>query len=202
MAAEAPAPLELPRPGLVWTPTLARNDVLASCCIAGLANSLRLWCLAYHQFDPLVSDDMLIAFFCECAGCDQTEAAMEAVPGLMMLDVLELAQRKGFDVGAQAPYVPEFRAIDPHDLAALRDAVANQTAYVGVTLYQADLRTPLNWFGAPVGPVDTGHCLTVPRYSASGFVDATWGQEVACDDAWLLGRVSEAYSVRWALAVA
>ena len=202
MAAETPPPLELPRPGLVWTPTLARNDVLASCCVAGLVNSLRLWCLAYHGFDLVVSDDMLIAFFCEAAGCDQTEAAMEAVPGLVMLDVLELAQRRGFDVGAQAPYVPEFKAIDPHDMTALRDAVATQTAYVGVTLYRTDLLTPLNWNGTPIGDVDTGHCLVPGRYSTTGFVDATWGQEVPCDDDFLLTRIDECYAVRWTLAMA
>jgi hypothetical protein len=202
MAAETPPPLELPRPGLVWTPTMARNDVLASCCVAGLVNSLRLWCLAYHGFDLVVSDNMLIAFFCEAAGCDQTEAAMEAVPGLVMLDVLELAQRRGFDVGAQAPYVPEFKAIDPHDMTALRDAVARQTAYVGVTLYRPDLLSPLNWNAAPSGDVDGGHCIVPARYSESGFIDATWGQEIVASDGWTAPRIAEAYSVSWALATA
>jgi hypothetical protein len=105
-------------------------------------------------------------------------------------------------VGAQAPYVPEFKAIDPHDMTALRDAVATQTAYVGVTLYRPDLLSPLNWNGAPIGDVDTGHCIVPPRYSATGFTDATWGQEVQADDQWMATRIDECYAVRWTLAVA
>jgi len=59
--------------------------------------------------------------------------------------------------------VPEFKAINPHDMTALRDAVATQTAYVGVTLYQGDVTLlPLDWNGAPTGALDTGHCI-VPR---------------------------------------
>ena len=154
MAAEAPAPPELPRPSLEWTPSLVRNDVAPTCTIAGLTNSARVWDLL-RGYDLVTREAALLAFYASLAGCQDTEAAIEATEGLVMLDVLEAVATKGFHIGAQddEPLVPRVNA-DPagRSGAALRDAIFSRgTAYIGVTLRQADVQPGAIWAWWPGG---------------------------------------------------
>jgi hypothetical protein len=204
MAATAPAPAELPRDGLVWTPTLCKNGTLPTCVVAALDNSARVWALL-QGFDLPTDEAALLAFFAACASCANTEAAIAATDGLVFLDALERAAVGGFDIGLQAPLVPSFRAINTASAAAFRDAIsASGSALIGVTLYQADVQPGAVWRGGldSVGPVDGGHAICGWRYTAADFGMATWGDTEVADDAWLLSRVAEAYSVTWGMGVA
>lgn len=198
-----PAPLVLPRADIVWTPTLAANDQLPTCTIAGLINSARMWALL-HGFDLVNAEAQLLAFYAAVAGCADTEAAIAATDGLVLLDVLEHAQKVGFDIGAQAPLVPEFTAIHMPDIAGIRDAIYSRgTAYIGVTLYEADMAPGATWTGgiANVGAVVGGHCIDPCRYTETDFSVATWGGEIEADDEWISTRTDEAYAVSWTFPV-
>src|ERR1700721_1057902 len=89
MAAEASAPATLPRPELVWTPTLCENDVLPTCVVAALANSARLWALVRGQWDPIIAEPSLLAFYAAVCPCGDDVASIAQTDGLQVLDVLE-----------------------------------------------------------------------------------------------------------------
>jgi hypothetical protein len=204
-AATAPAPLVLPRMGLWKTPpALVRNDVLPTCCIAGLINSARVWALL-RGFDLAYDENDLLGDYATLAGCEPTEAAIAATDGLQMIDVLEHFQVKGLDIGAQAPLVLDFARVDLN-AAALRDVVASRgSVYVGTTLYQADMQPGAKWRGKPLtGDTVAGlHCqLPFAFPMPDSFDDATWGEIESADDDWLLSRLDEAYSLFWSMAVA
>ncbi len=200
MATTAPAPKDLPRSDLVWTPTLADNDALPTCTVAGLMNSARMWALL-HGFDLVNVEDKLLAFYAAVAGCAPTKAAIAATDGLVMLDVLEHAQRIGFDIGAQAPIVPDLAMIHMPNMGALKDAIFTKgSAYVGITLYEPDMQPGASYTGAPSGSVVGGHCLDPWSFTAGGFGVATWGRTIHANAEWLMSRIDEAYAVTWTFA--
>lgn len=204
MSAEAPAPPDLPRAGLVWVPTLCENLTLPTCIVAALTNSARVWALL-KGFDLPVAEPSLLAFYAATCPCTDSMAAIAATDGLIFLDALERAASQGFDIGLQAPLVPEFRAIDISDAGAIRDAIyAAGSALVGVTLRQADVQPGAAWRGGldGAGAEAGGHAICGWRYGRADFGLATWGDTEEADDAWLLSRISEAYAVRWTMGVA
>jgi hypothetical protein len=203
MSAVAPPPATLPRSDITWTPTLADNDTLPTCSIAGLMNSARMSALVRGQFDPTSTNDALLTFYAGLAGCADTTTAIAATDGLVLLDVLQRAESAGFACGEQAPLVPLFAAIDPRDPTAIRDAIFTRgVAYVGVTLHEADMNGPWTGGTTNAGPVIGGHCITLWRYDAATFGAATWGATVTCDEAWLMARIDEAYALNWTFPVA
>jgi hypothetical protein len=166
--------------------------------VAGLINSARYWSLL-HGFDLTNSEDMELAFFARVAACPDTPEAIAAVDGLELLDVLEMAQRVGFDVGAQAPLVPDFSAIHLPDEAAIQDAIATKgSAYIGVKLYEADMQPGAAWVGglANAGAFIGGHCILQTWDGV-----ATWGEILTPDQEWLMSRMDEAYALTWTFAV-
>jgi hypothetical protein len=203
LAAGAPPPASLPRTNIVWTPSLVANDRYPTCTIAGLINSARMWALL-HGFDLVNTDSAMLAFYAFLAGCADTDAAISASDGLELLDVLDHARGSGFDAGQQVPLVPLFRSIDIASDAALKDSVySTGTAYIGVTLYEADVQPGAVWTGdtsnagKPVG----GHCITSYAYDATTYQIATWGETMEADEAWLQSRMDEAYSLSWTFPV-
>ena len=201
MAATEPLPLVLPRPGILTAPTLADNNVLPTCTIAGLANSARAWA-QLHGFDLVIDDQKLLDFYAAIAGCEPTVAAIMATEGLVMLDVLEYAQSHGFDVGPQT-LVPNFSAIHMPDIAGVRDAIFTRaTAYVGVTLYASDEQPGARFFGPPSGDPVGGHCVDPVRWTATDYQVATWGQDMDADEEWLMSRIDECYSIEWSMPMA
>lgn len=202
MAATAPPPSSLSRSDIVWTPTLAENNTLPTCSVAGLMNAARMSALTRGRFDLTSADGALLSFYASLAGCSDNPAAIAATDGLVLMDVLERAERGGFDVGEQVPLVPVFAAIDPRDPVALRDAIYTRgVAYVGVTLHEADMGG--SWTGdtANAGAVIGGHCIALWRYDAATFGAATWGATIECDQAWLMSRIDEAYALTWTFPV-
>ena len=205
MGAGGPLPPAISRSNSAWTPTLAQNDVLPTCTVAGLANSFRAWCLTRHvPFDPTVEDGALFDLYAAVAGCAPTPAAIGATDGLVMLDLLDHVRLHGFRFRAdQPPAEMDFAAIDPTDLRAVRDSIlVHGSAYGGFSLYASDVAEPTRWDGQPAPPSVGGHCAVPWGYSESGFEDLTWGQIVTDDLAWWSTRAEECYSIAWLFSVA
>ena len=196
----ATPPATLPRTDIVWHPSLVQNDVLPTCSIAGLMNSARMWGLESH-FDLVSVEANLLAFYASLAGCADTEAAMAATDGLVLLDVLQRAHDSGFDCGEQAPLVPQFAVIEL-GAAALKDAIyVNGSAYIGVMLYEADVEPGAKWMGgtAKAGAKVGGHCVVPWNYTPDSYGIATWGGTTQADPEWLASRIEEAYALTWRL---
>lgn len=207
MSAEAPAPIDCPRPTILTKPSLVHNDVLPTCSIAGLLNYLRAWVQQEHGFDLPENDQLLLDLYGMIYGCPPTIEAIAATDGLVLMDVLEYIQANGFRIDGQNVVELTFSAIDATDLGAVRDSIDKTGgAYLGVTLYEADVAPGLtawspNGMGA-VGGIVGGHCITAKDYTKTAMTDATWGELIVADDAWLLPRLDEAFSLRWIMATA
>lgn len=198
MATGAPPP-EIVTPPEGFIPLLVRNDELPTCTIAGLINCARLWTLTKHGYDLATDEDLLLEFYARVAGCQVSEIA--ETQGLVMLDVLESAQRDGFRINSQNVLVPMFKRIETDDVLAMKDSVATTgSAYTGWDLRQCDMTS--DWIGDVSSPAEGGHCAPEMGYHPGGFVDATWGVERPADDAWVLSRAAEAYSVSWTMEAA
>ena len=194
-------PTSVPHANIIWTPTLARNDVLPTCSVAGLMNSARMWALA-NGYDLVNTEAALLSFYAALAGCAETEAAMAATDGLVLLDALEKARDAGFTCGEQTPIVPLFSSI-PLSGAALKDAIWSYgSAYVGVMLYEADVESGAKWVGgvAKAGAKVGGHCVAPWNFTPDSYGIATWGGTTEADPEWLMSRIEEAYSLRWTFA--
>jgi hypothetical protein len=201
-AADAPPPPVVDRSGIAFAPGLWRNDVLPDCTAVGLANARRAATLI-QGYDIPTDEGQIIAFYAACAGVADIEAALEASDGAVMLDVLERAQRDGFQMGGQTPEVPTFAAIQPTDRAGLAHAIAvHGAAYIGIDLYEPDMAADAIWTLPPAGALVGGHALIAWSYSALGNADmvmlGTWGDLVAASWAWLEGRAQEAFALSWA----
>jgi hypothetical protein len=195
MAAEVPPPSCPPPPGFV--PALVKNDVDPTCTIAGLINCARLWLLKTAGFDPFYEEGRLLQLYADIAGC--SIADIPNTDGLVMLDVLEHVQTVGFRPTEDLVMVPRFRRIETTDLIAIKTAIAaTGSVYLGVDLDQADLSGGA-LAGPLSGPVVGGHCAPGAGYNTTVFDEATWGELMTADDAWILSRVMEAYEVTWTL---
>lgn len=192
------------RGGVKWTPSLVRNDVLGTCAIAGLINSARYWALL-HGFDLTNYQANELMLYARLGGAPwpATDSQLSAIPGMVLMDLLEDVAGKGFNVGAQAPLVLEFGVLRGLTIAQVVDSIMTEgSAYVGVRLYEADMQPGAVWQGgtAKAGAVVGGHCL-LPFDRAPGpageFSIATWGGITQSDDEWLLSRMDEAYGLRW-----
>lgn len=204
MAAEAPPPVDLPRPGVLQKPSLVCNNTLPTCTMAGLLNHLRAWAQAFHGFDLPENDQLLFDLYAAVAKCDPTPDAIAATDGLVLLDVLEHIQANGFRIDSQNVMELDFAAIDIKNMDAVRDAIdKNGGAYLGVSLYECDLVPGLTaWKGAPTGSVVGGHCIMPKGYSGQTFETATWGELMPADDDWYSPRLDEGFDIRWRVAVA
>jgi len=205
MSAEAPAPVDLPRPGILTQPSLVQNNVLPTCSVAGLINHLRAWA-QLQGFDLPENDQLLLDLYASLAGCATTPAAIAATDGLVLLDLLEHIQANGFRIDSQNVVELTFAAIDISNIEAIRDAVYRDAgAYLGVTLYVDDVQPGLAaWAGAvPSGAaVAGGHCIMPKGYAGQTFDVATWGELMPTDDEFLLARLDEGWSIQWKMAVA
>ena len=200
VAAEAPPPLEYPVPLAPWTPTLAGNLTLPTCSVAGLANSARRWALA-QRFDLDVPDQKLWDLYAAVAGCAPTPESIAITDGLVLIDLLNYVSKNGLNYGGPGPVALIAYRLDPADLTAMRAAInGRQSVYLGVNLYQDDVVPGLTrWTGAPVGSFVGGHCICGWRFQPGAFGEATWGEDVPCDETWMLSRVEEAYALAWVL---
>jgi len=181
-----------------FTPTLADNLTLPTCTVAGLANSARLYML-HSGWDLVQDDDLILELYASIAGCAATPAAIAMTDGLVMLDVLERAQKSGFQIAPDTVLIPEFRQIDG-TLGALEDAVARYgSIYLGVDLDSEDVSGDVGapWVAHPLGNLVGGHCIVLDGYAPE--TAATWGVNKQAPMDWLQPRLREAYAVVWSL---
>jgi hypothetical protein len=206
MSAEAPPPVDLPRPGILAKPSLVLNDTLPTCTMAGLLNHLRAWVQQFHGFDLPENDQLLLDLYGAVYGCAPTVEAIAATDGLVLLDVLEHIQANGFRIDGQNVVELTFTALDISNPTAIRDAIDKSGgAYLGITLYQADVAPGLTeWTGdvASAGPAVGGHCVMPKGYAGATFETATWGELMPTDEAFLMPRLAEGYDIRWVMATA
>jgi hypothetical protein len=190
------------RQAIRWAPSLVQNDALPTCTVAGLINSARWWALLRGGFDLTNIEANELAFFAKVAGVPDVITAIAQVPGLVMLDVLEYAQKNGFDVGNGNRLVPEYNSIPTTD--AIMDAIVTRgSAYTGVRLYEADMQPGAVWRGgiANAGKLVGGHAIIETDCRGGVFDIATWGGMTQADIEWLLARIDEAYSITWTFPV-
>jgi hypothetical protein len=184
-------------------PGLYRNDALPDCTAAGLANARRAAGWVLDGADRVTTEDAVVRWFAATAGVAPTDAAMGALDGLVMLDVLETARDSGFDLGGQVPEVPLFASIDPADRMGIAHATATLgCAYLGIDLYAEDVAPDAEWSQPPVGDAVGGHCLLAWDYAGLADTDTvrlpTWGALMPATWVWLQSRLREAFAVRWA----
>jgi hypothetical protein len=200
-----PAPPKIVRSPDLWTPALVRNDVLPDCTAVALWNSARAEAWNAFGGDIVGNDAQVISFFARSIGKpDATEAELEAAPGAVALDVVNLAQQTGFDIGQQTPLVPVVRTIGARDRNGMANAVARDTFYFGVYLYEADMAaapsTPWD-IATPAGDPVGGHMIFAWAYTGLGDADrvliGTWGYWRWATWAWVFQRTQEAYAVSW-----
>ncbi len=189
----APLPAVLDRPA--WPVGLYRNDTLSDCVIAALANSLRAASWLRTGADRATTDEAVIAAFAEAAGVALD--AVDTVPGLAPLDVLEAVQARGFVAGGPAPET--FRSIA---IVSARDTLCDATmrygsAMVALDLFDGDLHS--EWTDAPSGDLVGGHMVLARRWTLDGPVLATWGGERQASWQWLMTRLVCGYAVDWVI---
>jgi hypothetical protein len=206
MSAESPAPVDLPRPTILTKPSLVYNDNLPTCAVAGLINHLRAWTQQFHGFDLPENDQLLLDLYAAVCGCAATVAAIAATDGLVLMDVLEYVRANGFRIDSQNVVELTFSAIDITNMNAVRDAINRSGgAYLGVTLYQADVVPGLlAWKGGvdSAGSVVGGHCVMPKGFQGQTNNTATWGELIEADDDWYLPRLAEGYEIKWIMATA
>jgi hypothetical protein len=206
-AAEAPPPVTLDRSRVNYQPQAWGNTDYPSCTVAGLLNgalaSEALSTNSALNIAPLA----WMPFYCACAGCAETPAAIGASDGAAMLDVLARQRMTGFDIGLPAPLTGDFGVVGLDRLSIARGIAAMGWIYAGIDLSQADMDAPTGavweaWTnpGADVG----GHALVLWGYTGLGDQDAvimgTWGSLEYCAWARWDQIAREAYAVLFSVA--
>lgn len=204
--AAAIVPNRLPRPP--WTPTLGRNDTLPDCTAVGLMNAARAW---VHRFagvddDLVVADDHIVALYAEAIGLPgASDDALAATEGADPLAVVQTAQTRGWDVGAQVPLVPDF-ALSGTDVRSLAHNMQCAGAVMlALTLTQTDMdaaQAGKPWTAVPDGsPIVGGHLVAACAYDGLAPTDAlsiaTWGTWQPASWTWVQPRLRIALIAGW-----
>ena len=190
----APPP-KLDRSHIDYQPGLFRNDVLPDCSAAGIVNAASA-ASALNGSALAIDPATVPPFYALCAGCEATDAAMEASDGAVLIEVLQRQLRDGFPVGTQTPLVARFAVVRPDRIALANAMVRFGSVYAGVTLHQAEMEWPAVWDlgdSAVVG----GHCVVFFDYTGLGDADtvrvATWGMLQDVTWRFIEERTDEAY---------
>jgi hypothetical protein len=206
-AAEAPPPATLDRSGINYQPQAWGNTDYPDCTAAGLLNgalaSEALSTGGALNIAPLA----WMPFYCACAGCAETPAAIGASGGAAMLDCLKRQGTQGFDIGAVAPLTGDFGVVALDRLSIARAIVAMGWVYAGIDLFQADMDATGTWEAWPnPGAAVGGHCIVLWDYNGLGDTDtvgiATWGGFQECQWARWDQIAREAYCVFFPMTVA
>jgi hypothetical protein len=207
MAASKP-PIALDRSSIPFTPGLYENDTLPICTACATANCARAYSWIKTQVDTVVQPAMVPAFFAACLSIPNTPAAIGATDGAVMLDILDMAQSTGYDVGQPSPLYPTVHAIDFGDRMALADAILRYgAANIGIALAMADQRMQVwdIYTPADAGDPTPGswglHDTFIWDYD--GLDDTslvrigTWGYWQQATWRWVRKAVEEAYRLNW-----
>jgi len=202
-----PPPPVVNRDDVPFTPELYENDVLPDCTAVTLANCAQAASWALTGAGEFIDPASVPSFYAASIGhAGESDAALAATDGAVLLDVLAFQSRSGFHVGQQAPLVASFGTVDPTDRAGIAAAVYHLGACaLGVTLHQKDMDT----FGAGVwdddgsdqGAVVGGHALFAWAYTGLSDDDlvqvGTWGNWQYATWRFLAARLDEAHGLMW-----
>lgn len=207
VAADRP-PLVLDRSSLAFLPGDYGNSTKPICTAVAKFNTARAYSWANAHTDIVADPAKPEAFFAEALGIPNTDAAVMATDGAVMLDIAEYAATHGIDFGQQTRLVPSFVAIDFANRMALADAVLRfGAADIGVALAMADQQMP-------VWDTDTPASAGDPTAGSWGLHDTfiwdwdglddtslvrlgTWGYWQKATWRWATKAIEEAYRLRW-----
>lgn len=201
-------PAVLDRSGIDFTPGLYRNDTLPICTAVALANYARAYSWLKARTDIVVVEDKVVQFFAQTEGVADTDAAIEATGGAVMMDIMGAAERSGFDVGQQTPLVPLVEACHSLDIQQIAHAAWTcGAANLGVALSLADQQMQRWDIVAPADFGDTTpgswgqHDLILWDWEGldptSWVRLGTWGYWQYATWRWVLAATHEAYALRW-----
>ena len=177
---------------------LYRNDTLADCVVAALANSLRAQSMLVTGADRATTEDAVLAAFAGFANVPLD--TVNAVPGLQPLDVIDAIQAGGFRAGGPAPEtIRSCATVTTRD--GLCDAAMRYgSAPIALDLYDGDMDG--EWTGSPVGGLVGGHMVLARGWTFDGPILATWGGDRAASWQWVMTRIVCGYAVNWTIDVA
>lgn len=139
MGAAAKVPDKLDRSAIPFTPHDCGNKLFPMCTGEATLNCAAAWSWVQTGADITFDPAKIQAFYAACVGVPDTPAAISATDGAVILDVLERAERLGFDVGQQVPLVPVYESIDTENQQAIAHAVLEcGAADIGVMLSVSD----------------------------------------------------------------
>lgn len=208
MGADAAPPTKLDRSNIPFVPGMYSNNILPNCTAVSTANIARAFSWIRAGCDIVVDPAKVPSFYASCVGCADTEAAMLATDGAVILDVLERAAAHGYDVGQQVSLFPGHASIDPGNRAMIAHAALTMgAADLGVQLSVSDQKMAVWDTVAPADAGDPtagswgGHDLFL--WDWDGLDDTslvrlgTWGGFYQATWRWVQARAEEAYALDW-----
>lgn len=212
MGASKP-PSKLDRSNIPFVPGMYGNDTLPNCTAVSTANIARAFSWVRTGCDIPIDPAKVPAFYALCLGIPDTEAAIMASDGAVILDVLERAAAHGYDVGQQVSLFPSHASIDAGNRAAIADAaLLHGAADLGVALSISDQKMSVWDTVAPADAGDPtpsswgGHDLFL--WDWDGLDDTslvrlgTWGGFQLATWRWVQARAEEAFALDWPQLVA
>ncbi|HXT81397.1 MAG TPA: hypothetical protein VN702_17665 [Acetobacteraceae bacterium] len=200
--AAMPPPAKLDRRDIDFQPRMFGNNIYPDCSAAGLANGM-LAVSALDGLTPVIADAMVPAFYAECVGVANTDAAIAATDGAVLLDVLRHQATQGFSVGQQVSLAGLFGTVARNRTSLAQTMAALGFAYIGVNLYDRDMQTSGIWDddGRDPGPFIDGHCIDIWDYLGLADTDtarvATWGGFRTVTWRWIDARLDESWGLFW-----
>ena len=192
-------------------PYLGRNDVFGNCTWVAQVNAALRFSEVCGGTDLAVTDDEILTPFKAMAGlpADATDAQIAAVDGLVMLDVMEWQQARGFWVHGKC-LTADFRAIAVQDRYSIASAIERfGQVNVGLDLplaYQTDKVWDTSLPGDHTSGGWGGHDDVFDTYTGLGDTDEvrmlTWGREQWATWRGVEAVLMEAYAQVWRMLLA
>ncbi len=204
----APPPLRIPRPP--WQPRMWGNDTLPDCTACATGHALRAWSWKYGGTDVEIPDNAVSALYAAGIGMPgATPEQLAATDGADPLDVVDVAQARGWNIGGQVPMVPDFRVSSGkfNQIAHTIDKAGS--AMLALTLYEVDMEAVRNgqpWalpddLSADRGAVVGGHMVAAAAYDGLGPMFpvsiATWGRWQEATWEWIMSRLRLVLVTGW-----
>lgn len=166
------------------------NDKYGDCAFAGMAHAIMCWC-KNHGVVVDFSVDQVLAEYAVVTGFDPKTGANDG--GAALYDVLRYMARNGFIGHKLAAYV----SVDPKKPDEVREAIyLTGCVYAGFNVPTSIEQESGIWRVQP-GPVkfEGGHCVPLPKYSASSFTCVTWGGEQEMEENFFTSYFDEVWAL-------
>ena len=191
-------PASVPLPP--WQPGAYDNNDNPTCVPIALAHAARAWSVKFGDAstDITFTIPQIDALYSAATGTPLAEIA--ASDGSDPLAVVERAQGRGWDIGGQAPLVPDFRVAASTPLAISSGIAHVGAVMLALTLYEQDMedaqaRRP--WIAVPAGDPIGGHMVAAAAYDSQRVQLATWGMFQPASWTWLAPRLRLVLVAGW-----